>query len=319
MKIRSTLLLFSFGLAISSCTNDNVTDNFTESAPLAVNPPSISPVILQTCPYISSIASHKTLPSVNHITADDGRQLVSSLSSLSYECDTRGWLSEVVREVTLGATSDLESGMRWTTFIQNTIAHSCMPPIDEQAQAVYHPIALLEDRRMHCGQTARLVVDGLTTLGIPARVLQMKGHVSAEFFANGRWIFAESDILSGGEFLLSGEGEAVGIDEALINDAVLDSVNPYKEVGCQTLLSPEQVLSLYETYGLKVGIGVGEGNADVWKSIFDIAEYGDSVRGSLTTPFVIKKTPSLEQERTSHYFGWNYYEFCERSDPNCTN
>lgn len=271
------------------------------------------------CPQPSVIASYESLPSVNHITANAGRQRVFLQPELSFDCNTREWLTTVASLVVSDKVGNLQKAMRWTAYIQDTIAHSCLPPIDEQAQAVYHPVALLKDRRMHCGQTARLVVDGLTTLGIPARVLQMNGHVSAEFFADGRWILAEADILSRGEFLLDREGNVAGVDEVIVDIGILDTTNPYREGSCWRLISAEEREFLTAHYGLRVGADVGLGTMDTWKSTFLGAQYGDPIRGSLTTPFVIKKTASLEEERSSHYFGWNYYEFCERSDPNCTN
>lgn len=271
------------------------------------------------CPSPKDIASHESLPSVNHITANGGRQRVFLPFELSFDCDIREWLTIVVSLITSDTLGDLQKAMRWTAQIQNTIVRSCLPPIDEWGQGVYHPIALLKDRRMHCGQTARVIVDGLTTLGIPARVLQMKGHVSAEFFADGRWILAEADILSRGEFLLDREGNVVGVDEVLVDADIVDTTHPYRELSCWNLISAQEREYLKLMYGLREGIDVGESNLDTFKSIFLETPYWDPIRGSLTTPFVIKKTASLEQEQSSPYFGWNYYEFCERSDRNCTN
>jgi hypothetical protein len=172
---------------------------------------------------------------------------------------------------------------------------------------------------MHCGQTARLVVDGLSAIGIPARVLQMKGHVSSEFFAEGRWILAEADILNNGQFLKDELGELVGIEEVMDDPSILNSVDPYLEPNCWTLLPPPKAQELMERYRLVSGSDVGKGSRSVWASTFEKIEYGDEMRGTLQSPFVIKKTASPEETNDHHYFGWNHYEFCERSDPDCTN
>ncbi|MBM4075313.1 MAG: transglutaminase domain-containing protein [Planctomycetes bacterium] len=312
------------GLVTSACTNGfqdakvNDAQIPTSEVPFVgvVGLPSQQLLTELPCPQPSVIASYESLPSVNHITANAGRQRVFLQPELSFDCNTREWLTTVASLVVSDKVGNLQKAMRWTAYIQDTIAHSCLPPIDEQAQAVYHPVALLKDRRMHCGQTARLVVDGLTTLGIPARVLQMNGHVSAEFFAEGRWRLAEANILSRREFLLDREGNVVGVDEALVDVAVLDTVNPYSETSCWNLLTDTERQFLKNQ---NPSSDFGTGSFNDWMSTFESQTYGDPIRGSLTTPFVIKKTASLEEERSSHYFGWNYYEFCERSDPSCTN
>lgn len=95
-----------------------------------------------------------------------------------------------------------------------------MPPLDEKQQSVCHPVALLQDRRMHCGQTARLVVDVLQRLGIPLRVVQLKNHATSEFKANGKWILVDAGLLNCGEFLTKDKGLA-GLDEVKQNPRVL--------------------------------------------------------------------------------------------------
>jgi hypothetical protein len=261
------------------------------------------------CPDPRAVASVVSLPSTEQIVAERGAQIVLPLSALVYNCDAAEWLKAVVTFVTRNDTSGLEKGMTWTTWIQNTIIHSCLPPIDEQLQAIYHPVYLLQDRRMHCGQNNRLVVDGLIAIGIPARLLQMHGHVGAEFFADGRWIFAETDILNRGQFLRDNKGQVVGIDEVTKDNSILRSVTPYQETSCSFLLDPKQRANI---------IDFAE-NFRNWTSVFDGVTYGDSSRGSLSTPFVIKKTATAEQLAASHYYGWNYYEFCDRTDPECSN
>jgi len=218
-----------------------------------------------------------------------------------------------VRYVTQGASSDLEKGVAWTTFLQNTIVHSCWPPIDEYGQAIRHPVALLQDRRMMCGSLARLVVDGLRTLSIPSRVLQMKGHVSSEFFADGRWILAEADILDGGQFLRDGNDQIVGVDAVLDDPSILNSVTPYMKHSCQSLLRLGDPEALEISPRRIKSPEAKERDAETWRSVFGSINSGDFKRGEFTTPYVIKKTATREQESSSRFFGWNYYEFCERS------
>lgn len=279
-----------------------------------------SETIYQTsCPdpkvFVRTIES----PTVEELTANDGEVDVVQDTDLRFDCDIRDWLEEVARYVTRESTSDLDVAVSWTTWLQETIGHSCLTPKDEHGQTVLNPVYLLKNRKMHCGQTARLVVDGLSTLEIPARVFQMKGHVSSEFYVDGRWILAEADILSHGQFLKNRLGDFVGIDEVKLDPSILRSVEPYLEENCWNLLSPDKAMKLMKAHNLSIGVDVGEGDSSVWIETFGQAIYGDSLRGSWITPYVIKKTATPEQESDSQYFGWNYYEFCSRENAGCTN
>lgn len=257
------------------------------------------------CPDLAELAARTSLPDV-----DEQAHVVPHF--LDYACDAQAFLRTLVGEITRTARTDLERAMQWVTYVQTTIWSSLHPPLDADGIAVYHPIWLLEHQGMHCGQNARLVVDGLTAVGIPARVLQMHGHVSAEFFADGKWRFAEADILSNGEFVLDDEGTPASVDEILERPELLASVHPYSEL-------TEDVDPL----------------RPIFHSVFERVTYPQS---PLTTPYVIRKTAptgppnrltllrwlhrTLEHESallTRHSYGWNHYEFCSRSDRACTN
>lgn len=258
----------------------------------------------QQCPDFQKVAKRRSpLPVSNE------RRVVSEM--LNYACDTEAFIAELFAEVTRGAIDDLERGMRWVKYVQETAWSSLYPPMDADGIAIYHPLWLLEHPEMHCAQNARLVVDGFIAAGIPARVLQMKGHVSSEFYAAGKWRFAEADILGGGEFVMDHSGTPASIDDISNSVELLNTVRPYAEL----------------TEDMKAG-------RRVFASTFEPAVYPQS---DFITPYVIKKIDDIPwrpfkvmlwlnaqlsteaRRHWTHHYGWNRYVFCERSDATCTN
>src|SRR5688572_13123475 len=237
-----------------------------------------------------------------------GGQPVATL--MEYACDPQDHLAALFRAVTAGAADDLNRGKRWIRYVQS-INLSAPAPLDADGSAIYHPIWLLEHRAMDCSQTARLLVDGFISEGIPARVLQLNGHVSAEFHANGKWRLAEADVLADGEFVADADGEPASVDEILANPALSSSVHPYREHAASD-----------------------DDGRDRFRMVFEPTVYPQS---PLETPYVIRKVSheASDAEGSSgwyqdaatvravrlrrHYHGWNDYVFCSRADAACVN
>jgi len=276
---------------------------------------------VEECPDIAQLANRASPPEIMADNPALYSKTIINVRDLKWDCDTTQFLRSLFSEVTKKGNSDLEKGMIWVSYLQDTISHTCSPPQDSEGWALYHPIALLESRLLHCSQVARLVVDGFIAAKIPARVLQMRGHQSAEFFADGRWIFAEADILRGGQFLRNAAGEPVGIDEVKKEPSILDSVLPYKEIfpPCQGEFSadagPKIETPWFSTFNGQKQFAVKDA-IDLWRSVFDSVSYPEY--SALKTPYVIKKTASAEQLH-HQTFGWNHWDYCSRSDPDCTN
>jgi hypothetical protein len=231
---------------------------------------------------------------------------------LQYDCDTESRLADLFTAVTRTETNTLGRAMLWVRYVQTTIASSMFPSIDADGTAIYHPLFLLEHSEMDCSQKARLLVDGFQAVGIPARVLQMRGHVSAEFYADGKWRLAEADLLSDGQFVADPSGRPASVDEILANPLLLANVQPNSDPAS-------------DVYALRQRL--------LW--VFEAVVYPQS---TLTTPYVIKKDASrltvprvnvllwlnkqfIEEAalETRHHYGWNEYVFCHRSDANCSN
>lgn len=258
------------------------------------------------------IATLDVFPSDDFMMSNDGRQEVYDLTRLEFKVCAEEWLRSVVKSVTSGQSTDADVGMRWTTWLQNVTCHSCYPPIDEQGQMITHPMILLQDRRMHCGQSARLIVDGLSAVGIHARLLQLNGHVAAEFFSGSEWILAEADILGHGQFVRDDTGSLAGLDAIQRHPEILKSVQPYTRRSCW------MVRGEWVRAGKRSGITSNDGqnltksmrayaSADSrWASVFQsvVVTMGDR---ELETPFVIEKT-SQGSGLDNRYYGWGSYK-----------
>lgn len=170
---------------------------------------------------------------------------------------------------------------------------------------VVHPLYLLEQRWMLCGQVARLVVDGLSTRGIPARVLQLNGHVSAEYFVDETWIFAEADLFNADQHVSDEIGNLLGLDSPGFMDALLASLKPYSRPTCHKLR----------------GIATGDWSKHTvaelegfWKTIFSPTEYEVSPGVFLRTPYTFSKIRTSRVWDWSRFYGWERGESNPRMD-----
>ncbi|CAB3889890.1 hypothetical protein LMG26788_03786 [Achromobacter pulmonis] len=217
------------------------------------------------------------------------------IADLETQCDQRAWLKAIATRITSPGNGETEKMMLWAGFLQDALFHSCNAPLDEQGQAVYSPIWMLWHRGVQCGQSARLFVDGMTSIGMKARLIQLHNHVSAEAWADGRWHFIETDALNDGDQIRRPDGSIPSASEIMADKGVLTGATAMEELA---------------QYPICTNLGT-----ITFESAFQKYKYpGDA----LETPYVIKKTATLEQER-NHYFGWNYYEKCRLDDNGCSN
>ncbi|CUJ66326.1 Uncharacterised protein [Achromobacter xylosoxidans] len=217
------------------------------------------------------------------------------IAELETQCDQRAWLQSIASRITGPGKDETQKMTLWAGFLQEALFHSCNAPLDEQGQAVYSPIWMLQNRGVQCGQSARLFVDGMTAIGMKARLVQLHNHVSAEAWADGKWHFVETDALIDGDQIWRSDGRIASVSEIMADKSLLKGVIAMEEL---------------TQYPVCTNLGI-----PTFESVFQKYRYpGDS----LDTPYVIKKTATSEQER-NHYFGWNYYEKCRLDDASCYN
>ena len=157
-----------------------------------------------------------------------------------------------------------------------------MTPVDNNNQMIFHPIKLLELRHARCGQHARILVDGLKFLDVKSRVVQLNGHLVAEYLNEKKsWIMI--DLTYYPKNKINYENKNMSLDLILSNKFHLNEYLKFIQ------------------------------NNDMYK-IFNPIKYNQF---NHNTPYVIKKI----KNKNDKYFGWgaDNYVFCLRSEKGCFN
>ena len=217
-----------------------------------------------------------TILQLNHYT----NRYVVPVSSLNTQFDRRKVLFILFYKITAGETTDSGRVEAWVHYLQDRIVHSKYPPMLDNGHCLYCPYWILKNRVGHCGQTNRVIVDGLNAAGFEARVVQLEGHVAAEVLLDGNWRFLDADCLDLGQFIRHADGTIPSAKEIHENPKLIDGVIPYLES------------NLYPTREKLVDLKSGR---DIYTSTFS------------KVPYYYIKTATLEQERSPN-FGWEHYK-----------
>ena len=235
--------------------------------------------LLNAPPLLSIMTTERLLET--HVVSHD---------ELKTTVDRRTFLRGLVQRVVAGATSDQGRVELWTRWVQDHMAHPPRPPLDTQGQAVYDPLWLLRTRVGHCGQTNRLLIDGLDSLGYKVRLVQFTGHVGAEVYFDDGWRYIDADVLDFGSFIRKKDGTLASGKEITADLSLLDGVTPFEEIRRYTPPS-------------ELGPAVDEPSSKAWLR----RQFSERVvYDGFETPFVWVKTATREQEGNV-YYGWNYY------------
>jgi hypothetical protein len=153
----------------------------------------------------------------------------------------------------------------------------------DDAQMVTGPIWSLRNRLGQCGQTNRVVVDGLSAAGYRARVVQLAAHVAAEVWYDGGWHYLDADWLKQHQFVKKPDGTIPSTSEIYSHPEYLAGVDA--ESGFRSA----PVDTRHETY-------------QPYNAMFRRVDLGNGV----LTPFYLSKTATPAQERDAG-FGWSHY------------
>jgi hypothetical protein len=238
------------------------------------------PALADDCPDINALINFDFPAKIKNLEKYRKQQIIPT-KQININCDTDKFLKQLFHKVTIDAKDDMDRVKKWITFLQKRFYHSCFAPIDEYGQAIYHPIWLLKNRGVHCGQAARVAVDGLIMNGIQSRVVQINGHVLAEALINGKYRLIDPDVLNVGEFIADNSGELVSVQDIFNKVDLVSSVVGYGK------------MQMYPKCNYRI-------DKD-YTHYFSPVTYGD-----WTTPYIFSKTSSAEQ-RKSYYYGWNVY------------
>lgn len=228
--------------------------------------------------FVKLLSTHER--TVNIINGSEYfRKIRVDPKEISARSNRRDTLKSVVKIVTQGATTDLEKAKLWTRFLQDKIVHPKSAPLLSNGQAIYDPIWILENKVAHCGQTNRLVIDGLETQGIEGRIVQLSNHVIAEVFVDGKFIALDADMLDYGRFFSGKNSRIPSAYEIYMNPELLNKLKG----------------KVYEEYLI---FGDEQKPKDDW---------WDYLRdGFLSEPYYYYKN-APEDELDNDYYGWNFY------------
>ncbi len=203
---------------------------------------------------------------------------IVSIEKINNIKNRRRILSDIFYCVTKKEKNDLAKIKKWVVFLQYKIVHPEKPPLLENGQMVYDPIWMLENKVAHCGQTNRLILDGLETIGIKGRVVQLSNHVIAEAYLDGKPLALDADLLDKGNFFYDS------------NNNILSAYKIHKDLSLLNNLRGKVHLEKNDFMSMM-------GEKDPWKYLRD---------GFVEEPFYYVKTSS-KKELNNEYYGWNYY------------
>ena len=210
-------------------------------------------------------------------------ELVVAPEDIDLSIDRRVFLRDVFDRVVTGDTHQarVES---WVRFLQNRIAHSAHPPMHPDGVMLTDPVWILRNRVAHCGQTNRVLIDGLTAAGYRARAVQLTSHVAAEVFYDDNWHFIDADWLNNGQFIRRPDGTLPSTAEIFEHPEYLAGLDTNSE---------------FRDYPADVGYRNYQAYADMFRRV--------DLGNGILTPYYMTKIAGPEAERDLT-FGWNFYQ-----------
>ena len=228
--------------------------------------------------------SHNPGPRALLSDVDARHQRIARQADILQYDQRRALLQAIVARVVRPQAAPIEQAMTWTRFLQVRLGHPPLVPLLENGQAVYDPIWLLSYGQAHCGQANRLVIDGLETLGIAGRLVQVRGHTIAEASIGGRWLALDANALSGGEFYRDAAGNLLSVAAMARDPAVLQGLHLGAKAEAQMVVGINDDMS-------------GSASA-LWFS----------------QPLIYYTKTAPVEALDNVYYGWNYYRVQAEED-----
>lgn len=210
------------------------------------------------------------------------KQIIVSPEELGVGTDRSKWLKGLVLFITDRYDTRRSKAVAWVRFLQNQIYNSKYTPRLTNKQAVYDPKWLIENRIGACGQTNRIVVDGLSLINIESRVVQVKDHVVAEAYWNGEWHYLDADAMDFGRVVIDVDGTIPSVLEIMMKPELIDGTSYNYESQVRSLLNNAAAFPASQ--------------------VFKRIEYLGKM-----LPYAYIKTATPDQEK-NEYYGWNYYK-----------
>lgn len=142
-----------------------------------------------------------------------------------------GQLKALYNQIVAGAATDHDKALAVMAWVQHAVRHPAYPQkwVSEPTSSIYHPLVRYYCALGQCGPTNRAFVDLCVAGGMPARIVQLNQHVSAEVLCAGAWRFFCCDALDGGQYV-AGPGQTVAsVPQILADPTVLDSCQWFRK------------------------------------------------------------------------------------------
>lgn len=251
------------------------------AAPAVIVQPPPPPVVPAAPPRPPGIAPSEVL--LDELTTPDHAidvlaleayttPVILPLSAIDLTVDRRELMLRLFARVSAGEADPV---LAWLEYLQERIAHPTEPPLHDNGIGIFDPLWILQNRIAHCGQTNRVLVDGLLAAGYRARVVQLRNHQAAEVWVDGDWRFLDADWMNA--VVREADGGIASAEDIWRDTSLLDGLDSNEE------------FARYPVDILPPGFGT-------YAEMFE------------TKPYYYVKTATRSQER-DEYFGWaNYYE-----------
>jgi hypothetical protein len=196
--------------------------------------------------------------------------------------DRRTALRQLFATITEGARTNTEKHLALLRFLHKSSFHNAVIPLHPDRTMVMDPLVTLHLGEMGCGYVSRLAVDLFDSGGIKGHLVQLGGHVIAEFYYDNGWHYFDGDIFGNGETVVTKDGTIPSVAELSREPYRIDALSHYRELTYTGGPRKGSVTYPSWSYFSKDAYGPGKGFSAFYE-----------------------KTASEVQER-NRYYGWNY-------------
>lgn len=151
--------------------------------------------------------------------------LLKASSSVSVE----KVFDRIERRLRADTANDMDFFIQSVVFFRAAALHGSKPVRRDDGIWNLNPVTNFLQTNLQCGEINRLMVDYFTYAGFDARLVQLTQHQAGEVFVDGRWRFADADMLDFDLFPRDADGDIVGMAEMNADPRILDRLVPYAE------------------------------------------------------------------------------------------
>lgn len=152
-----------------------------------------------------------------------------ALLELSRAVSVEEMFERIERRLRVDARDDMEFFIRSVLFFRAAALHGEKPVYRDDGIWNLNPVTNFMQTNLQCGEINRLLIDYFTYAGFEARLAQLTQHQAGEVWVDGRWRYADADMLDFSQFPRDQTGDIVGVAEMNADPRILDRLIPYAE------------------------------------------------------------------------------------------